>query len=69
MKGAGVNVIGVPAGFTLSAKTKGSVTDAGYVAAEVDSYVITNAAGQDVTDQFGNVATGKGLARGDQAPR
>ena len=59
LESAGVNVIGVPAGFTLSAKTKGSITDAGYAAAEVDSYVITNAAGQDVTDQFGNVATGK----------
>ncbi|MEF2745804.1 MAG: Ig-like domain-containing protein [Senegalimassilia anaerobia] len=59
LESAGVNVIGVPAGFTLSAKTKGFVTDAGYAAAEVDSYVITNAAGQDVTDQFGNVATGK----------
>ena len=59
LESAGVNVIGVPAGFTLSAKNKGSVTDAGYAAAEVDSYVITNAAGQDVTDQFGNVATGK----------
>ena len=59
LESAGVNVIGVPAGFTLSTKTKGSVTDAGYAAAEVDSYVITNAAGQDVTDQFGNVATGK----------
>ena len=59
LESAGVNVIGVPAGFTLSAKTKGSVTDTGYAAAEVDSYVITNAAGQDVTDQFGNVATGK----------
>ena len=59
LESAGVNVIGVPAGFTLSAKTKGSITDAGYVTAEVDSYIITNAAGQDVTDQFGNVATGK----------
>ena len=59
LESAGVNVIGVPAGFSLSAKTKGSVTDAGYVMAEVDSYIITNAAGQDVTDQFGNVATGK----------
>ena len=59
LESAGVNVIGVPAGFTLSAKTKGSITDAGYVMAEVDSYVITNAAGQDVTDQFGNVAIGK----------
>ena len=59
LESTGVNVIGVPAGFILSAKTKGSVTDAGYAAAEVDSYVITNAAGQDVTDQFGNVATGK----------
>ena len=59
LESAGANVIGVPAGFTLSAKTKGSITDAGYVTAEVDSYIITNAAGQDVTDQFGNVATGK----------
>ena len=59
LESAGANVIGVPAGFTLSAKTKGSITDAGYVMAEVDSYIITNAAGQDVTDQFGNVATGK----------
>ncbi len=59
LESAGVNVIGVPAGFSLSAKTKGSITDAGYVTAEVDSYIITNAAGQDVTDQFGNVATGK----------
>ena len=59
LESAGVDVIGVPAGFSLSAKTKGSVTDAGYVMAEVDSYIITNAAGQDVTDQFGNVAIGK----------
>ena len=59
LESAGANVIGVPADFTLSAKTKGSITDAGYVTAEVDSYIITNAAGQDVTDQFGNVATGK----------
>ena len=59
LESAGANVIGVPAGFTLSAKTKGSITDAGYVTAEVVSYIITNAAGQDVTDQFGNVATGK----------
>ena len=61
LESAGVNVIGVPAGFSLSAKTKGSVTDAGYVTAEIDSYIITNAAGQDVTDQFGNVAIGKAL--------
>ena len=59
LESAGANAIGVPAGFALSAKTKGSITDAGYVTAEVDSYIITNAAGQDVTDQFGNVATGK----------
>ena len=59
LESAGVDVIGAPAGFALSAKTKGSITDAGYVTAEVDSYIITNAAGQDVTDQFGNVATGK----------
>ena len=59
LESAGANAIGVPAGFALSAKTRGSITDAGYVTAEVDSYIITNAAGEDVTDQFGNVATGK----------
>ena len=58
---AGINVDGLPAGFTLDAATKGSITDAGELLAEVDAstIVIRNAAGEDVTAQFANVACGK----------
>ena len=58
---AGIDVDGLPAGFTLQAATKGSITDAGELLAEVDAstIVIRNAAGEDVTAQFANVACGK----------
>lgn len=58
---AGIDVDGLPAGFTLKAATKGSITDAGELLAEVDAstIVIRNAAGEDVTAQFANVACGK----------
>lgn len=58
---AGIDVDGLPAGFTLDAATKGSITDAGELLAEVDAstIVIRNAAGEDVTTQFANVACGK----------
>lgn len=58
---AGIDVDGLPAGFTLDAATKGSITDAGELLAEVDAstIVIRNAAGEDVTAQFANVACGK----------
>lgn len=55
----GVTTYGLPSGYTLKAKTKGSVTNVGSATAEVESYTIKNAAGKDVTDQFGNVSTGK----------
>lgn len=55
----GVTTYGLPSGYTLKAKTKGSVTNVGSATAEVESYTIKNAAGKDVTDQFGNVTTGK----------
>ncbi len=55
----GVTTYGLPSGYTLTAKTKGSVTNVGSATAEVESYTIKNAAGKDVTDQFGNVTTGK----------
>jgi len=55
----GVTTYGLPSGYTLEAKTKGSVTNVGSATAEVESYTIKNAAGKDVTDQFGNVTTGK----------
>ena len=58
---AGIDVDGLPAGFTLEAATKGTITDAGELLAAIDAstIVIKNAAGEDVTAQFANVACGK----------
>lgn len=58
---AGIDVDGLPADFTLEAATKGSITDAGELLAEVDAstIVIRNAAGEEVTAQFSNVTCGK----------
>ena len=56
---AGVTTYGLPAGYTLTATTKGSVTNVGSATVEVDTYSIKNAADEDVTSQFGNVFTGK----------
>ena len=50
-------IVGLPKGFALTAEVVGSVTDAGYAKAAIKSFVITNATGEDVTDQFANVAT------------
>lgn len=58
---AGIDIDGLPAGFTLEAATKGTITDAGELLAEIDAstIVIRNAAGEDVTAQFANVTCGK----------
>lgn len=58
---ADIDVDNLPAGFTLEAATKGSITDAGELLAEIDTptIVIRNAAGEDVTAQFSNVTCGK----------
>ena len=58
---AGIDVDGLLAGFMLDAATKGSITDAGELLAEVDASTIgiRNAAGEDVTAQFANVTCGK----------
>ena len=58
---AGIDVDGLPAGFTLDAATKGTITDAGELLVEIDAsaIVIKNAAGEDVTAQFANVTCGK----------
>lgn len=64
----GVTTYGLPSGYTLTAKTKGSVTNVGSATAEVESYAIKNAAGKDVTDQFGNVTTGKGTLEVTKRP-
>ena len=58
LEAAGYDVYGLPAGFTLTAVVKGSQTNVGGSYAEIDSYVIENAAGEDVTDQFANVSCG-----------
>ena len=58
LEAAGYDVYGLPAGFTLTAVVKGSQTNVGGSYAEIDSYVIENAAGEDVTDQFVNVSCG-----------
>ena len=65
---AGVTTYGLPAGYTLTAKTKGSVTNVGGATAEIDTYTITNAAGEDVTKQFGNVFTGKAALQVTKRP-
>ena len=60
LESAGIDEIaGLPKGFALTAEVVGSVTDAGYAKAAIKSFVITNAAGEDVTNQFANVATGE----------
>ena len=65
---AGVTTYGLPAGYTLTATTKGSVTNVGSTTAEVDTYNIKNAAGEDVTNQFGNVFTGKATLQVTKRP-
>ena len=59
LEAAGYDVYGLPAGFMLTAAVLGAQTNVGGSYAEVDSYVIENAAGEDVTDQFANVSFGK----------
>ena len=63
-----VTTYGLPSGYMLKAKTRGSVTNVGSATAEVDSYTIKNAAGKDVTDQFGNVSTGKATLEVTKCP-
>ena len=58
LEAAGYDVYGLPAGFTLTAVVKGSQTNVGGSYAEIDSYVIENEAGENVTDQFANVSCG-----------
>ena len=55
---AGVTTYGLPAGYTLEAITGGMQVDAGNSLATVASYKIFDAAGNEVTSQFGNVSTG-----------
>ena len=56
-----VTASGLPTGFTVTATTSGSQTDAGQSANVVnDGYVIKNAAGKDKTANFTNVKTVNG---------
>ena len=49
-----------PSGYTVEAKTSGSITDVGKVANKIESYVVRDADGNDVTDQFSNIKTADG---------
>lgn len=49
-----------PAGYTVEANTSGSITDVGKTANKIDSYVVRDADGNDVTDQFDNIRTADG---------
>ena len=65
---AGATTYGLPAGYTLTAMNKGSVTNVGGATAEVETYIIKNASGEDVTNQFGNVFTGKATLQVTKRP-
>ena len=49
-----------PDGSTVSAKTDGSIVDAGKTANKIASYKILDADGKDVTDKFGGVTVSEG---------
>ncbi|MBR2729293.1 MAG: hypothetical protein IKD92_05435, partial [Lachnospiraceae bacterium] len=55
-----VTAEGLPDGFTFSAETSGSQTDAGSSANTVSSYVIRNGDGKDVTDTFTKIKLADG---------
>jgi uncharacterized repeat protein (TIGR02543 family) len=57
---AGATVTGLLEGYTAEVTTSGSITDAGSVDNTVESVVIKDAAGTDVTDHFKNIVTNSG---------
>ena len=62
-----VTAEGLPDGFTCSAQTQGSQTDAGSSSNTVSSYTILNKDGKDVTDKFDSVETVDGKLTVDPA--
>ena len=57
---AGADVTGLPEGFTAAVKTSGSITNAGTADNVIDSVVISNKDGEEVTGQFSNITKNNG---------
>ena len=57
LEASGVSVSGLPAGYSVDAKTTGSQTDAGSSASKVAEYKILNESGLDVTSVFTKITT------------
>ena len=57
---AGADVTGLPEGFTAAVKTSGSITNAGTADNVIDSVVISNEDGEEVTGQFSNITKNNG---------
>ena len=57
---SGADVAGLPSGFTISVMTSGSITDVGSVKNTVDSYIIKDSNGNEVTTEFTNIKTNDG---------
>ncbi len=63
-----VTATGLPQGFTVDVSATGSQTDAGSSPNIVGSYVISNAAGKDMTASFTNVKKVNGTLKVNKAP-
>lgn len=57
---SGADVAGLPSGFAISVTTSGSITDVGSVKNKVDSYIIKDSSGNEVTTEFTNIKTNDG---------
>ena len=57
---AGADVTGLPEGFTAAVKTSGSITNAGTADNVIDSVVISNEDGEEVTGQFSKIKKNNG---------
>ena len=60
LKETGADVTGLPEGFTAAVKTSGSITDVGTAPNVIDSVVISNEDGDEVTDQFSKITKNNG---------
>ena len=64
----GVTVTGLPDGFTFSASVSGSLTNAGTTEIVIDSFLILDPGGQDVTALFTNLTRISGVLTIEPAP-
>ncbi|MDD6254810.1 MAG: MucBP domain-containing protein, partial [Eubacteriales bacterium] len=60
LKESGADVAGLPSGYTADVTVSGSITNAGSAANVVESVVIRDSSGNDVTDQFKTIIRNNG---------